>query len=320
MKIEKNKIVFSSILLCILLFITAYAVLVLDGEQGPELEADHIPVPEIRNEQKIYDSKLDAINDMKAVRPTHAPSVYDEDLMDSTGIYDPELLDKKKMHLVDSIYKHGRMQYSKGRGETLEADSIAFSQAGRSKTKKVADHIEDKETEVASKTLALEHQLFFASHPIETVDSRSSDQIIMVRVDGDQTVKTDQRLRMRLIQDIKINNVPIPKNTRIYGFVSFKPNRTLIRIENIDHHPIKFKAYDLEDGFEGIYLKNNFRAEATNEVVNDIVDDINITGMPQIKGVRKVFQRNRRSFRANISDNYRLILKYDRNNLNINLP
>ena len=56
MKIEKNKIVFTSILLCILLFITAYAVLVLDSEQGQELEADQIPVPEIMNEQKIYDS------------------------------------------------------------------------------------------------------------------------------------------------------------------------------------------------------------------------------------------------------------------------
>ncbi|SMG52459.1 conjugative transposon protein TraM [Arenibacter troitsensis] len=319
MKIEKNKIVFTSILLCILLFITAYAVLVLDSEQGQELEADQIPVPEIMNEQKIYDSKLDAINDMKTARPTLAPSVYDEDLLDSTGLYDPELLDKKKMQLVDSIYKQGQMRYSKRTGKTLNGDTLSRFQSRHIKTEKTDEYIGEKEIEVASQTLALEHQLFFDSHPIETIGSGNSDPIIMVRVDGDQTVKADQRLRMRLIKDAKINNVLIPKNTRIYGFVSFKPNRTLIRIENIDHLPVKFKAYDLEDGSEGIYLRNNFRAEATNEVVNDIVDDINITGMPQIKGVRKVFQRNRRSFRASISDNYKLILKYDKNNFKINL-
>ena len=61
MRIEKNKIVFSSILLCILLFIGAYAMIVLDDEEDPILDANQIPVPELGEEQETYESKLQAL-------------------------------------------------------------------------------------------------------------------------------------------------------------------------------------------------------------------------------------------------------------------
>jgi hypothetical protein len=121
---------------------------------------------------------------------------------------------------------------------------------------------------------------------------------------------------MRLIEDALINNVLVPKNTPIYGFVSFKPNRVIITIKNIDHRPVKLKAYDLQDGSEGIYVENSFRAEATNEVIGDLVDDINITGVPQVGGIRKIFQRNHRNVKVTVTDNYRLILKTSKPTLN----
>ena len=102
----------------------------------------------------------------------------------------------------------------------------------------------------------------------------------------------------------------------IYGFISFKPNRTLITIENINHRSVKLKAFDLQDGSDGIYVENSFRAEVTNEVLGDMVDDINITGVPQISGVRKIFQRNHRNVKVTITDNYKLILKAPKPSLN----
>ncbi|MBC8769674.1 conjugative transposon protein TraM [Arenibacter sp. BSSL-BM3] len=313
MKIEKNKIVFTSILLCILLFITAYAVIIMDEGENPNLDINQIPLPELKNEQKIYDSKLDALNDIKEEKQLNVPSVYNDKFLDSTGRYDPDLLNKEKRRMVDSIYKYGRIQYSQKHYNNVKMHAPRAS-IPIAEVNPLDDGITTAETQVASKELALDHQLFFASHPISDEDRTTSPQSILARVDGTQTVKTDYRLRMRLLQDTKINSVLIPKNTRIYGFVSFKPNRTLIRIENIDHFPIQLMAYDFEDGSEGIYLKNNFRAEATNEVVDDIVDDINITGMPQIKGVQRIFRRNRRNTRATIIDNYKLILKLKKNN------
>ena len=101
----------------------------------------------------------------------------------------------------------------------------------------------------------------------------------------------------------------MPKNTPIFGFISFQPNRALIEIENINHYPTRLKAFDLQDGSEGIYVENNFREEATNEVLDDVVGQVNIPSLPQISGVSRVFRRNNRRVKVTVVNNYKLILK-----------
>lgn len=305
MKIEKNKIVFAAVILCVMLFIGFYAVIVLGEEEEPTIENNQIPIPKLGDKQKEYNSKLEALDDLKEVRQTNAPSIYDERLLDSTGVYDPDLLDKEKMRIVDSIYSQGRISYSdrsfrkpkvKTAPKPLQKDSIS----------KVAM----KEESIASEELGLEHQLFFASNPLEneTLISQNTDAFIYVRVDGTQTVRNNYRLQMRLSKDALINGNPVRRNTPIYGFVSFKPNRTLLEIESINHKPVKLNAFDLQDGSEGIYIENSFRAEARQEAVGDIVDDINIVGVPQVSGIKRIFQRNNRTVKVTVTDNYQLIL------------
>ena len=310
MKVEKNKIVFSIVLVCILLFIGGYAMLVLGEDEEPTIENNQIPVPKLEDDQKEYDSKLDALNDLKEVRETNAPSIYDERLLDSTGVYDPDLLDKKKMQMVDSIYQQGQIRYSDRTFENINP-RYKPSKPSIKKEKDTTDAIVEKETNVEAKERALEHQLFFASHPIENDDlnSKNTDEFIYVRVDGTQTVKTNYRLQMRLLKDATVYGQRYSKNTPIYGFVDFKPNRTIIDIENINHQPVKLKAYDFQDGSEGIYIENSFRAEVTNEIVGDMVDDIDITGVPQVSGFKKIFQRNHKNVKVTITDNYKLILR-----------
>ena len=83
----------------------------------------------------------------------------------------------------------------------------------------------------------------------------------------------------------------------------------MIEIENIKHHPTRLKAFDLSDGSEGIYVQNNFRAEATTEVLDDIIGDINIPTVPQVGGVTKVLRRSNRNVKVTVLNNYKLILK-----------
>lgn len=94
MKIEKNKIVFALVILAVVLFIVSYSVIMLGEDEEPTIENNQITVPELEDEQKEYGSKLEALDDLKEVRQTNAPSIYDERLLDSTGVYDPDLLDK----------------------------------------------------------------------------------------------------------------------------------------------------------------------------------------------------------------------------------
>jgi Conjugative transposon, TraM len=306
MKIEKNKIVFASALLCVVLFIVAYATLVMGSDDEPTIERNQIPLPKLEEGQKTYESKLDALNDLKEIRQTNAPSIYDDKLLDSMGVYDPDLLDKEKSKLIDSIYNEGRIKYSEKKLE----EYIPKSSIEEIPT--TLDAIETKKEAVAFvKELGLEHQLFFASNPKKSQIDKilNKEQSILVMVDGTQTVKTNYRLSMRLIEDAFINGIKIPRNTPIYGFISFRPNRTIIDIKNINHQPVKLKAFDWQDGNEGIYIENSFRDDATREILDDVFQDINIAGLPEIGGVKKLLQRDNRTVKVTVLDNYKLILK-----------
>ena len=161
MKIERNKIVFGSVILVIVLFIAGYTMLVMDkgGESGESL--DKTEVPQLEEQQKEYRSKLEAVDNIPEKRVKNAPSIYDERLLDSTGLYDPDFMDKDKQRIVDSIYSQGRIDYSQKsyrnvqpprpkEVDPVERDTIA----------------EEDVQPISTKELALEHQLFFAADPI----------------------------------------------------------------------------------------------------------------------------------------------------------
>jgi hypothetical protein len=306
MKIEKNKIVFAVVLATVLIFLIAYSVMIMGDDESENDNLEQTLIPELNEEQKEYDSKLDAINDLKEVRETNAPSIYDEKLIDSLGFYDPDLEEKEKKRIVDSIYETGRIKYSDKTYENIGTKKVLASVVEK------VDSVEIKaEQTIKAKEMGLEHQLFFASVPLknEASISGNTDAVIYAVVDGDQIVKVNSRLRMRLTETATINGKLIPKNTDVFGFISFQPNRALIEIENIEHHPTSLKAFDLQDGSEGIYVQNSFRAEATNEVLDDIIQDINIPSVPQVGGITKVLRRNNRNTKVTVLNNYKLILK-----------
>ena len=306
MKVEKNKIIFAGVLAIIFLFLISYSGMLMEDEDGDENTLQQTLVPALEEDQKEYNSKLDAINDLKEVRESTAPSIYDEKLLDSTGLYNPDLPEEKKQRIVDSIYKANRIQYSEKSNRHINRKRISKREIVAIDSSEV-----QKEQEIETKEIGLEHQLFFAASPKvnELAIIGNTDETIYVVVDGEQVVKTNSRLRMRLTQAAEINGKLMPKNTPIFGFISFQPNRALIEIENINHHPTKLKAFDLQDGSEGIYVENNFRAEATNEVLDDVVGQVNIPSLPQISGVSRVFRRNNRRVKVTVVNNYRLILK-----------
>ncbi|MDP2692904.1 MAG: conjugative transposon protein TraM [bacterium] len=304
MKIEKNKVVFVSVLTVALIFVVTYSIMLISGDESETESLTHTAVPELDENQEEYKTKLEAIDALKEARESNAPSIYDERNMDSLGFYDPDFMDKEKVRIVDSIYENNKINYSE--------DRYVVPERYRRKQKVGDDSLTiAKEEEIALKELGLEHQLFFAADPMANpkVDIANTDAEIFVEVDGDQVVKTNYRLRMRLLKDAVIHGIKVAKNTPIYGFISFKPNRAMIEIENIYNQPVKLKAFDMQDGSEGIYVENSFRADATQEVVDDIVGDINIAGVPQVSGIQKVFRKNQRTVKVTVTNNYKLILK-----------
>lgn len=305
MKIDKKKIIFLSVIGFVVVFIVCYAIFVLGDEGEAETELAQPVVPELKEEQKEYDSKLDAINDLKEVRESNAPSIYDESLLDSAGNYDPQLKEKKRQQIVDSIYREGRIEYESGEYRNSSSSTGGTEELATKKELEESFAIDFKEA----------HTQFFSfeatptpmEKPVKSVSE--TDAFILVEVNGQQTVKKDSRLELRLAVDAVINGELVPRNSLIFGFVSFKANRVFINITNINNTPVDLKAFDLLDGNEGIYVQNSFASEASREVIGDIVEDVNIPGVPQVGGIKQVFRRNNRNVKATIYNKYQLVLK-----------
>lgn len=307
MKQQKNKIIFIAVIVSVVLFIAGYYLMVVSDSGEADQELQQPTVPELKGAQKEYSSKLEAVNDVKKERKTTAPSVYDETYIDSTGLYDPDLEEKRRQQIVDSIYRHGRIDYKTGNYREPATVQGKNPQMGR-------NNLADEKQEVPLRDFTESHAAFFDSDPhVELPETKTetlvTDDFIVVEVNGEQTVRTDERLELRLAVDAKIKGETVPRNTLIFGFVSFQPNRVLLKITNIEHRPVDLKAYDLLDGNEGIYIKNSFRADAQREVLDDVVQDINIAGVPQVSGIKQVFRRNNRNIKVTVRNQYQLILK-----------
>lgn len=258
MKIDKKKIVFGSVLAVIVIFIVSYTILIFGGDSEEPSQLKHTLVPELQQEQEDFKSKLDAVNALKEVRETTTPSIYDEKYLDSMGYYDPDFPQLEKGRILDSIYENNISNYEEYNYEN-EYDYEEWDEPFNEEMQEVPI---PQEAAPKPQEMGLNHQLFYASSPgveDKTLKANNTDVSILVEVDGNQVVQSGFRLKMRLTEDALINNVKFPANTPVYGFIRFQPNRALIEIENIAHYPVKLKAYDLQDGSEGIYVENNIR-------------------------------------------------------------
>lgn len=307
MKLQKNKIVFVLVLVGVVLFITVYAILTFSKDKKETLEPHSIPTPDLDENSVEYGSKLEAIEAIKEEREMKAPQLYPDHMVDDKGFFNPDYMEYEKQRIIDSIYR-----YSKFESEAVvlidsedKSKSIAIKEESR-----VDEKVGQGEV-LSIQERALAHQLFFASDPrMDNVSIVGGNGVeILVYVDGDQVLRDGHRLVLRLGQDFRYNGVTVPKGTRIYGFVKVRPNRVMVKLPRFGDLGISLKAHDLQDGQEGIYVENHMKGEVVERGLDETIGEVNVPGLPQIGGLKRIFQRHNRAIKVDIKDNYQLLLK-----------
>lgn len=306
MKIDKRKVVFGSVLLCIVMFIISYYLMTFGkNSNNNEKILSQPEVPKLENPSKKYESRLHAVNDLQEKKTSEAPSLYQEHLSESVG-YSEEEQEKPGPAQTDRL------------GWTMESWSFNHEdQPGPLTTgseiipgSPVEKEDAARGDALSSEELRLAQELFFSQTKVLRNKGQGiTDSVIVVTTEDQQVVRANSRLRMRLKRAAWIDGCYYPGLTPIYGFVSFAPNRVLLSIENVMHHPIALNAYDMQDGGEGIYVENNFRAEASREILDDAIDEINIPSLPQVEGLGKLFKKNNRNVKVTVTNGYTLLLK-----------
>src|SRR5690606_31224450 len=230
------------------------------------------------------------------------PSLYGPSQIDTLGRYALDLEILERQRIVDSIYKHGRIDYGEGAYREPRERKIPDQQ------ETVGTNNVDPPLEVKPIELSKAHASFFEARPRGNGKSEPA-LFVLALVNGQQTIRAHGRLELRLGEDMVLDGQTFKRNSLVYGFVSFKANRVLVALDHIGQKPVSLRAYDLLDGGEGIYVENSYREEAQKEVMDDVVQDINIPGAPQLGGIKQVFRRSNRWVKVTIHDQYKLYLK-----------
>ena len=306
MKMTKQKLVFIGLIGSVVLFIAGYAYWKFGMEDEDAAEVETVAVPELETSKPEFTNKKEAVDALEPEREFTPPSVYDEKQLDTMGITVDSLSvvgeDVADGDTEDSIQE---VQYT---GQE-EVPQITWLKEARGESD--GDGYDQKAHDKLLKELAKQQELLFTGVELEDMDLiADTDALLYVKVRGTQTVQSKYRLELELMKPARIRGKEFEQYTRLYGFVSFQPNRTLLHITHIGTLEVSLKAYVKQDGSEGIYTVNSFRAEATKEAVTQTIGDINIPTMPvRTSFLQQLVQKNNRKVKVTVSDGYELILK-----------
>lgn len=297
MNLEKNKIVFAGVLALILLFLVGYSFWVLDDKKvEPALTAPELPNWE--GADAPFESKIKALDALKEARPeTPLPSPYPDHMIDEKGYFNPDYMEYEKQRIIDSVY--AREHFSR---------EVSFLDApkGEPVTENIPKGSRPTHPPARSaEELALEHQLFFAAQPT----AAESRYFARARIAGDHLLRKQSRIQLQTLEEAALQEETLPKNSTLWGTVQFGLNRVFISVLHPTDETQVLEAYDLQDGLRGIYLENSFRAEAGSQLLQDVVQDVNIAGLPQINGIKNVLRRRQQNLKVTVLDGHRLLLK-----------
>ncbi|KOH44900.1 conjugative transposon protein TraM [Sunxiuqinia dokdonensis] len=97
----------------------------------------------------------------------------------------------------------------------------------------------------------------------------SASPLIRAEVYETTTVLDGNRVKMRLLEDCRVNEKTVPQNTFIYGVCQIKNERLHIRVSQLptdkDFLPVDLMIHDL-DGLAGLYVPDNAARKVAKEV------------------------------------------------------
>jgi conjugative transposon TraM protein len=144
-----------------------------------------------------------------------------------------------------------------------------------------------------------------------------------------KNLTTNSIVKLRLLDPLTINGVVVPKNSFVYGRVSFSDSRMQITVDNINYRdnvlPFRGQIYD-KDGFRGIYVPDNAIADAGKEGKSSTVDDQNtdfstrhastslvgvgVTAVNSLgRAAKKAISKSASKTRVNIAANYLITIR-----------
>lgn len=128
-------------------------------------------------------------------------------------------------------------------------------------------------------------------------------------------------VKMRVVEDIEIKGIRIPKDELIYGTCSINGERLSIDINSVRYGnsilPVSLKVYDL-DGLEGIYIPGAITRDAAKKASDDALQSMQLMSLDPsleaqaasagIEAAKGLFSKKAKLIKITVKAGYRILL------------
>jgi conjugative transposon TraM protein len=145
---------------------------------------------------------------------------------------------------------------------------------------------------------------------------------IAAAVHETQTVINGSVVKLRLSQDINVQNQVIPIGQLVYGIASLKDERLLIQVGSLRCanmiYPVKLSVYDL-DGLEGLYIPGAITRDIAKQSTDNAVQSIELMSIDRsvsaqaaaagVNAAKSLLAKKAKQVKVTVKAGYQVLLK-----------
>ncbi len=149
-----------------------------------------------------------------------------------------------------------------------------------------------------------------------------SQNAIQAVIHETQTIVDGSTVKLRLVNDVFINGVRIPKDNFIYGVASLRGERLSIKITSVRYNnslfPVELAVYDM-DGLDGIYIPGAITRDVAKQSADRSMQTIGLTSLDPswgaqaasagIEAAKTLFSKKVKLIKVTVKAGYQVLLR-----------
>lgn len=152
----------------------------------------------------------------------------------------------------------------------------------------------------------------------------SNDEIqnaIQAVIHETQTVVNGSTVKLRLVNDVYINGIPIPKDQFLFGTAILNGERLAIKITSIRYHqslfPVELSVYDM-DGLSGIYIPGAITRDVAKQTVDHSMQSFDLGSLDPswstqaasigVDAAKTLFSKKAKLIKVTVKAGYQVLL------------
>lgn len=158
----------------------------------------------------------------------------------------------------------------------------------------------------------------------ETIAQEDSQNAIQAVIHETQTLVDGATVKLRLVNDVFINGIHIPKDNFLFGIASLKGERLNVEISNIRHNnslfPVELSVYDI-DGLDGIYIPGAITRDVAKQSADRSMQTLGLTSLDPswqaqaasagIEAAKTLFSRKVKLVKVQVKAGYKVLIRND---------